>query len=62
QVGNIVGVEIKASASPTTSDFKGLRLLAQACPEKFLRGIVLHLGSGAVPFAENLHALPIASM
>lgn len=60
--GNIVGVEIKASASPTTSDFKGLRLLAQACPEKFLRGIVLHLGPGAVPFAENLHALPIASM
>lgn len=62
QAGNIVGVEIKASASPSASDFKGLRLLAQACPEKFLRGIVLHLGPGAVPFAENLHALPIASM
>jgi predicted AAA+ superfamily ATPase len=62
QAGNIVGIEIKASASPAASDFKGLRLLAQACPDKFLRGIVLHLGSRSVPFAENLHALPIASM
>lgn len=60
--GNIVGVEIKASASPTASDFKGLRLLAQSCPGKFLRGVVLHLGHDTVPFGENLHALPIAGM
>jgi predicted AAA+ superfamily ATPase len=60
--GNVVGVEVKASASPTASDFKGLRLLAQSCPGKFLRGVVLHLGHDIVPFGENLHALPIAGM
>lgn len=60
--GRIVGVEIKASATPTSSDFKGLRLLAQSCPGKFLRGIVLHLGPETVPFGENLYALPMAGM
>ena len=60
--GTLVGVEVKASTSPTASDFKGLRLLAQSSPDKFLRGIVLHLGTEAVPFGENLLALPMAGM
>ena len=60
--GNIVGVEIKASATPAASDFKGLRLLAQSCPGTFLHGVVLHLGPEAIPFGENLYALPIAGM
>lgn len=60
--GNIVGVEVKASATPASSDFKGLRLLAESCPGTFLRGVVLHLGPEAVPFGEHLHALPIAGI
>jgi predicted AAA+ superfamily ATPase len=57
--GRIVGVEIKASATPAAADFKGLKLLAESCPGKFKQGIVLHLGAGCIPFGDNLHALPI---
>ncbi len=60
--GNVVGLEVKASSSPSASDFKGLKLLAESCPDKFVRGIVLHLGEGSIPFAKNLHALPLAGM
>ena len=33
--GMIVGIEVKASASVTTSDFSGLRKLAEACGKRF---------------------------
>jgi predicted AAA+ superfamily ATPase len=39
--GRIVGVEVKASSSPTASDFSGLRALAEAAGARFHRGIVL---------------------
>jgi uncharacterized protein len=60
--GRLVGVEIKASASPTASDFRGLKALQAEYPERFHRGLVLHLGERAVPFGERLHALPVSSL
>ena len=60
--GRIVGVETKPTATPVSDDFKGLRLLADACPDRFLRGVVLHLGDAAVPFGRNLWALPVAGL
>lgn len=58
--GGIVGVEIKSSATPQTRDAKGLRLLAEACGERFLRGLVIHPGRDAIPLAANIHAIPAA--
>ena len=60
--GRLVGVEVKASASPAASDFRGLKALQAEYPERFHRGIVLHLGERAVPFSERLHALPVSSL
>ena len=57
--GRVVGVEVKSSASVTGGDFKGLRDLAEAAGERFLRGVVLHLGREAVAFAPNLLAVPL---
>jgi hypothetical protein len=59
RAGRVVGIEVKASASPTSADFNGLRALQAANPDAFVRGIVLHGGSISVPFGERLHALPI---
>jgi predicted AAA+ superfamily ATPase len=60
--GRIVGVEVKASATVGARDFRGLRALAEASGDRFRRGIVLYTGKTAVPFGENLHALPVGSL
>jgi len=62
QAGEIVGVEVKAAASVGGGDFKGLRSLREMAGRRFKRGVVLHAGSEAVPFGENLFALPIAAL
>lgn len=60
--GNVVGIEIKASASVNTSDFKGLRVLAKETGKRFQRGVVLFQGRETVPFGKNLHAVPVEAL
>ena len=60
--GRLVGVEVKASASPAAGDFRGLKALQAEYPERFHRGVVLHLGEQAVPFGDRLHALPVSAL
>jgi predicted AAA+ superfamily ATPase len=60
--GQVVGVEVKASATVGARDFKGLRALAEASGNRFRRGVVLYTGKTAVPFGESLHALPVSSL
>jgi len=56
--GNLVGIEVKASATVHAHDFKGLRALAEATGGLFRRGIVLYTGTEIIPFGESLTALP----
>ena len=58
----VLGIEVKASATVTSKDFSGLRKLASACGENFVQGIVLYDHDQAVPFGENLCAAPLASL
>lgn len=58
----VVGVEVKAAATVTPEDVKGLRVLAESLGKQFVRGIVLYTGRTVVPFAENIHALPIETL
>lgn len=60
--GDLVGIEIKTSAAVGTGDFKGLRSLAEETGKRFLRGVVLYQGQEMVPFANNLHAIPMESL
>jgi uncharacterized protein len=60
--GKLVGVEIKASASVGSNDFKGLRALQAQVGEQFLQGIVLYTGERVVPFGENLTAVPLSAL
>ena len=39
--GQIVGIEVKSSATVSGSDFSGMRKLAEACREKLIQGMVL---------------------
>jgi hypothetical protein len=56
----MVGIEIKASATVRTSDFKGLRKLANICQDNLKLGVVLYDGTKTVPFGDRLFAAPIS--
>ncbi len=60
--GRVVGIEVKSSASVTTNDFKGLRLLHENIGKRFMRGIVLYAGSDFIPFGPELQALPLSAL
>ena len=59
----IIGIEVKASATIKQQDFKGLIKLAEFNPSKFQYGIVFYSGKEILPFSQNdiqLYALPIS--
>lgn len=60
--GNLVGIEVKASASVGAADVKGLRAFAAHTGARFRRGIVFYTGTETVPFAKNIHAMPVDSL
>ena len=60
--GMIAGIEVKASATVRSSDFAGLRTLAQACKEHFACGVVLYDSADVVPFGEKLAAAPLSCL
>ncbi len=60
--GQIVGVEVKAAATVTRGDFKGLDALRSVAGERFTCGIVLHTGTEFVPFGPAMWAVPIQAM
>ncbi len=60
--GRLVGVEVKAGATLGGSDVKGLQAMASAAGKRWVRGVVLYTGSEVIPFATNLHGLPISQL
>ncbi len=60
--GRVVGIEVKAAATVTSSDFNGLRKLADACGDRFVLGLVLHDHDKTVPFGSRLAAAPISAL
>lgn len=60
---NIIGIEIKASATVSIRDFKGLSLLAEATGNKFERGVLLYSGEDTLSFRygrRRFYALPVS--
>jgi predicted AAA+ superfamily ATPase len=60
--GDVVGIEVKAAATVTVGDFKGLRKLSAACGEDFKLGVVLYDAEQTVPFGERMFAVPISCL
>lgn len=60
--GEIVGIEVKSSATVSGNDFAGMRKLAEACGDKFVQGMVLYDHDQLVPFADNMFAAPISCL
>lgn len=58
----IIGIEVKASASVKTQDFKGLSKLAEFAGSRFEQGVLFYTGQEVLPFRQGditFYALPI---
>ncbi|GAB5550268.1 MAG: ATP-binding protein [Sandaracinaceae bacterium] len=55
----LVGIEVKASATVRSKDFSGLRKLQDAVGDRVVAGIVLYDGGATLPFGDGLWAIPI---
>ncbi len=55
----LAGIEVKAAATVTSADFRGLRKLKEAAGGRFAAGVVLYDGEVSASFGEKLHAVPI---
>ncbi|MFM2044677.1 MAG: hypothetical protein RLY86_3253 [Pseudomonadota bacterium] len=62
RLGRLVGIEVKAAATVTRSDLKGLQRLAQAAGDRFVQGIVLYDHDRPVPLGDRLTALPVTAL
>jgi predicted AAA+ superfamily ATPase len=58
----VAGVEVKAAATVTASDFRGLRKLKESAGKRFAGGVVLYDGEVTAPFGDKLYAVPIRSL
>lgn len=58
----IIGIEVKASATVQSADFKGLRRLAGLVGDAFVAGVLLYDGQHALPFGEGLWAVPFSAL
>ena len=60
--GKVAGIEVKASATLGSNDVRGLKALADEVGKNWLRGTVLYTGTEVLPFAANLHAVPLSRL
>jgi predicted AAA+ superfamily ATPase len=60
--GDVIGIEAKASATPSTADFTGLRHLRDKLGSRFKSGVVLHTGADTLPFGDRLAAVPVSGL
>ena len=58
-LGSVAGVEVRAAATVSSGDFRGLRRLAAACGEGFAGGVVLYDGEMTTRFGKRLYAVPV---
>ncbi|MCL2594012.1 MAG: ATP-binding protein [Promicromonosporaceae bacterium] len=61
-MGQVIGIEVKATSSPSTDDFRGLRHLAERLGDDLIAGYVLHTGPRTLPFGDKLRAIPASAL
>ena len=60
--GQLVGVEVKASATVKASDLRGLRKLAALAGDQFKMGVLLYDGAETLPLGDRIWAAPLSSL
>lgn len=60
--GRVAAVEVKASETVRSDDFRGLRHLQARLGNRFHAGIVLYCGNEALPYGPHLGCLPVSAL
>lgn len=60
--GELICIEVKASATVSESDLKGLKKLASLAGDQFKMGVVLYNGEETLPLGQHLWAAPLSSL
>ena len=58
----LAGVEVKAGATVTAADFRGLRKLRNTAGKRFAGGVVLYDGEICASFGDGLYAVPMRTL
>ena len=60
--GQLVGIEVKASATLKESDLRRLKKLVSLAGDQFAAGVILYDGDETMPLDSNLRAAPLSSL
>lgn len=60
--GRLCAVEVKAAASVSGKDFRGMAKLKDTCGARFICGVVLYDGDAVIPFGDGLFAAPLSCL
>jgi predicted AAA+ superfamily ATPase len=60
--GEVVGIEVRASATVRPEDFRGLAHMRERIGARLVAGVILHPGERTLPFGDRLWALPLAAL
>lgn len=60
--GKIIAVEVKAAATITEKDFRGLKKLRATVGESWKMGIVFYDGDMVLPFGKRMYAVPVSAL
>jgi hypothetical protein len=58
----VAGIEVKAAATVTAADFRGLRKFRDAAGKRFVGGVVLYDGEMSASFGDGLFAVPLRAL
>jgi predicted AAA+ superfamily ATPase len=62
RTGRVAGIEVKAAATLSSGDVRGLQALASTVGKKWVRGVVLYTGTDVIPYANKIHGVPITHL
>lgn len=62
RAGQIVGIEVKASETISSEDWKGLNVLGEEMGDKMIRGVILYPGKEVVALRNNRIAIPLSTL
>jgi len=60
--GQLIGVEVKASATVKSSDLHGLKKLARVAGDQFKMGLLLYDGTETMPLGNGLWSVPLSTL
>ncbi|HEX5400845.1 MAG TPA: ATP-binding protein [Pseudonocardiaceae bacterium] len=62
RTGELAGLEIKLTGTPTVRHAKHLMMLRDRLGERFTTGLVVHAGSQTLPLGDRIWAVPVAAL